>query len=120
MLRSAPHLRRGALLIRDPCKLWVPALRSNAKGRCTASGTRRHCNFAAQGRPAARSEPDADAALAGRAIALVVHRGRLDAGVDADIALRPPFEAEIADAPIGLALAGRGEGEALLQQHRVG
>src|SRR5205823_10961393 len=44
-------------------------------------------SLAAQGRPAARSEPDADPALAGGAIALVVHRGRLDAGVDADVAL---------------------------------
>src|SRR6202158_5850895 len=32
MLRSAPHLRRGALLIRGPSSdcVWVPALRSGA------------------------------------------------------------------------------------------
>src|SRR5438445_711822 len=33
MLRSAPHLRRGALLIRGPscAELWVPALRCTAE-----------------------------------------------------------------------------------------
>src|SRR5712691_4807308 len=39
MRRSAPSLRRGALLIRGPCGAWVPALRSSAS-RCAASGTR--------------------------------------------------------------------------------
>jgi len=43
MLRSASHLRRGALLIRGPCAQWdwVPALRCTVKRRCTASGKRR-------------------------------------------------------------------------------
>ncbi len=39
MRRSAPSLRRGALLIQGPCGAWVPALRSSAS-RCAASGTR--------------------------------------------------------------------------------
>jgi len=40
MLRSAPLLRRDALLIRGPSTWWwVPDLRSTAS-RCTASGTR--------------------------------------------------------------------------------
>src|SRR5258708_4157227 len=41
MLRSTPHLRRGAPLIWGPRDvLWVPALRCIVKTRCTASGTR--------------------------------------------------------------------------------
>src|SRR5258706_12619467 len=58
MLRSAPHLRRGALLIRDPfAGQWVPALRSSAKRRCTASGTRRHCFTPSQDEVGGRVEP---------------------------------------------------------------
>jgi hypothetical protein len=42
MLRSAPHLRRGALLIRGSIVpvdlLWVPALRSSAKGAAPRPG----------------------------------------------------------------------------------
>jgi len=47
MLRSAPRLRRGALLIRGPdrrrshpCLYGSRMLRSSAKERRTASGTR--------------------------------------------------------------------------------
>ncbi len=39
MQRSAPHLRRGALLVRGPPAWWVPDLRSSVT-RCIASGTR--------------------------------------------------------------------------------
>jgi len=42
MLRSAPHLRRGALLIRGPsCRshcVWVPALLSSAKNAAPRPG----------------------------------------------------------------------------------
>src|ERR1700676_3314 len=41
MLRSAPRLRRGALLIRGPScttKVWVPALRSSAKSAAPRPG----------------------------------------------------------------------------------
>jgi len=42
MLRSAPHLRRGALLIRGPrAAAQVPVLRGSVT-RCTAPGTRGH------------------------------------------------------------------------------
>jgi hypothetical protein len=64
--------------------------------------------------PARRSpaelKPDADAALTGGAEALVIHRGGLDTGIDADIALRPPLQADIHNTAKGLALAGRSEG----------
>jgi hypothetical protein len=41
MLRSAPLLRRGVLLIRGPnyaTEVWVPALRSSAKRAAPRSG----------------------------------------------------------------------------------
>src|ERR1035438_6706981 len=41
MLRSAPHLRRGALLIRGPSRrrgAWVPALRCTARGAAPRPG----------------------------------------------------------------------------------
>ena len=46
------------------------------------------------------SEPDADAALAGRAISSLI-RGALNAGIVADIVLRPTVGVDIDDAAIG-------------------
>jgi hypothetical protein len=45
MLRSAPHLRRGALLIRGPplpVSMWVPALRSSVKDAAPRPGHERN------------------------------------------------------------------------------
>jgi hypothetical protein len=55
MLRSAPPLRRGALLIRGPCRGVVavgPGSAEQREERCTASGTRNatHPSRRAQGR----------------------------------------------------------------------
>ena len=65
------------------------------------------------------SEPDADPALTRDAEALVTHCGALYTVVDTDIALRPPLEPDICNTAEGVALARRGEGEVLRQQHRI-